>query len=130
MEKKQKIAMFYGYAICMACVITFIISLNDLVAGVIDIRNPSHSAYSWNYSANLVSFDLYKMSVLNASENETTFTLDEKTLQAMYISAKDDMLQSHLHNSRRQVIVNGLLIVLCAAFFVIHWIWMQKLIKK
>ena len=130
MEKKQKITMIYGFAVCMVCVITFIISFASILEGIVNMSDPVHAGSTWNYPAQLVSFDAYKMSVFNESENKASISLDDQTIKAMYDSSLSDMVQSRLHHARRGVIVSGLLLILSSIFFAIHWIWMKKLIRK
>lgn len=126
MEKRNKIPMVYGYAICLVAVITFIISISTLVNAVIDFGDPIHAGSGRYNGPSLASFENYKMDVLKSAEKELAYVPDDQTLQSMYKAAKDDRIQSALHNTRRSIIVNSLLIIICVVLFVTHWRWMRK----
>jgi uncharacterized membrane protein YidH (DUF202 family) len=130
MEKQNKIQMIYGYAVCLVAVITLLICVTSFVNAIIDLGDPLHAERDFQKTPSLASFENYKMDILSSSEKELNFTPDEQTLRAMYESAKDDKIQSVKHRTNRDLIVNGLLIVLCAVLFTAHWRWMRKLSIK
>ncbi|MCB2220263.1 MAG: hypothetical protein KQI35_07715 [Bacteroidetes bacterium] len=127
MEKQSKAPMIYGYAVCLVTVITFIICVAGLVNAVIDLGDPLHAERDFSKSPSLASFENYKMDLLTSSEKELSFVPDDETLRAMYESAKDDKLQGVKHRALRDIMVNGLLIVICIILFWTHWRWMRKL---
>ncbi|MCK4678657.1 MAG: hypothetical protein KAT48_11030 [Bacteroidales bacterium] len=130
MEKKSKVPLVYGYAVCVAAVITFLISAASLVNAIIDLGDPMHAVYVPAGSPSLVSFENYKMDILKSPEKEQAYVPDDQTLQAMYQAAKDDRIQLANHRSNRSLIVSGMLILICVVLFLTHWKWMQKLSKK
>lgn len=130
MEKKSKAPLVYGYAVCIAAVITFLISATSLVNAIIDLGDPMHAVYVPAGSPSLASFENYKMDILKAPEKEQAYMPDDQTLKAMYEAAKDDRIQLANHRSNRSLIVSGMLILICAVLFLTHWKWMQKLSKK
>ena len=133
MEKSNIIAKIYGYLVCLVAVITFLISITNLVNSFIDKGDPLHAErYSFDKGPNLASFDTYKLDVLKDVKTETdtsrvSLVPDDKTLQAMYDAAKSDKMQSSLHNINRNITVDLMLIVICIVLFAIHWIWMRRL---
>jgi hypothetical protein len=129
MEKKSKAPMIYGYAVCLVAVITFIICIAGLVNAVMNLSDPLHAERSFNKSPSLASFEIYKMDILTSSEKEQSFTPDDQTLLAMYEAAKSDKIQSVKHRAMRNIMVNSLLIVICVALFLTHWLWMRRLNK-
>jgi len=129
MEKQNKIPMVYGYAVCLVTVITVIIAVASFVNAVIDLGDPLYAERNYTKAPSLASFDNYKMDIYSSSEKEKAFTPDDETLRSMYEAAKADKIRSVKHRANRTMVVNGLLVILCAAAFVFHWRWMRKLRK-
>jgi hypothetical protein len=48
----------------------------------------------------------------------------------MYEAAKSNKIQSVKHRTKREMMVNGLLIVICVVLFITHWRWVQKISKS
>jgi len=130
MEKQNKIQMIYGYAVCLVAVITLLICVTSFVNAIIDLGDPLHAERDFQKTPSLASYENYKMDILTSSEKELAFTPDEQTLRAMFESAKADKIQSVKHRTNRDLIVNGLLIVLCIVLFIAHWRWMHKISMK
>lgn len=130
MEKQNKIQMLYGYSVCLVAVITLLICVTSLVNALIDLGDPLHAERDYQKMPSLASFENYKMDILTSSDKELTFSPDDQTLRAMYESAKADKIQSVKHRTNRDMIVNGLLIILCIVLFIAHWRWMRKLSLK
>ena len=43
MEKSFRVAQIYGYLVCLVAVITFLISITQLVNSMIDLTDPIHA---------------------------------------------------------------------------------------
>lgn len=130
MEKQNKIQMIYGYAVCLVAVITLLITVTGFVNALIDLGDPLHAERDFQKTPSLASYDNYKMDILTTSEKELAYVPDDQTLRAMYESAKAEKIQSVIHRTHRDLIVNGLLIVLCIVLFIAHWRWMRKISLK
>ena len=136
MEKSNIIAKIYGYLICLTAVITFLICITGLVNSLIDKGDPIHAErYSYGQSANLASYETYKMDILKDTKttsdtSKSSFIPDEQTMHAMYDAAKAEKIEAALHNINRNIIVDSMLIVICVVLFGIHWTWMRRLAKK
>ena len=126
MEKKHRIAQIYGYAVCLVIVITFLISVTNLVNAIIDFGDPLYAGRSY---PNLASFENFKLDALKSTQKEPAYVPDDQTLREMYEAAKDDIIKSVQHRTRRSIIVDSLLIALCFALFGTHWRWMRKLAR-
>ena len=129
MEKKEKAALVYGYAVCLVAVITFIVCMAGMVNAVLDLGDPIHAGYTHPNSPSLASFDNYKMDILKSSKEEQAFVPDDQALQAMYEAAKADKIQDAKHSAHKNLIVNGLLIIISIILFLFHWRWMRRLAK-
>ncbi len=130
MEKQHRIAHIYGYAVCLVTVITFLIAVTSFVNAIIDRGDPLHVAgFSRSGRPSLASFENYKMDVLKSPAKESAYVPDDQTLHAMYAASKAEKIQSVQHSTRRSIIVDSILIVLCIVLFSTHWMWMRKLAK-
>jgi hypothetical protein len=69
------------------------------------------------------------MDILKSSKEEQAFVPDDQALQAMYEAAKADKIQDAKHSAHKNLIVNGLLIIISIVLFLFHWRWMRRLAK-
>jgi hypothetical protein len=136
MEKPPKIALIYGYLICLVAIITLLIAIPSLVNSIIDLSDPIHAnnSYSSARQASLASFENYKMDILTSPQKEGQSTVpgyipDDQTLRAMYEAAKADKIQSALHIAHRTIIVFSLLTIISVVLFITHFKWMRNLSK-
>lgn len=133
MDLKNRIATVYGYAVCLVCVITFLIATSSLVGAIFELSDPLHSRmFGDDRHPSLASFDNYKMDVTRGPrEAQEAATLhympDDKTLHTMYDAAKSERMQVVKFQAYRTITVASLVIGLCVVFFAIHWIWVQRL---
>jgi hypothetical protein len=136
MEKPQKIAMIYGYAVCLVAVITILIAVPNMVNAIIDLSDPIHADgyYGGGSSTELASYDVYKMNVLRGTKesdkSETpNYIPDEPTIKAMYEAARADKIAGAVHQVRKNIVVHSLLAVIALIFFFTHLRWMRTLSK-
>jgi hypothetical protein len=129
MEKQNKAPLIYGYSACLVSVITFIICVAGFVNAVIDSSDPLHAERDFQKTPSLASFENYKMDILTSSEKQPSFVPDDNTLRAMYEAAKAEKIRSVKHRTWRDMMVNGLLIIVCVVLFTTHWRWMRRLSK-
>jgi hypothetical protein len=55
MEKSQRVAQIYGYMVCLVAVITFLMSITQLVNSLIDLQDPIHAGWTPAGSPSLAS---------------------------------------------------------------------------
>jgi hypothetical protein len=130
MTKSIKIGkQIYGYTVCLAAVITFLIAITSLMNAMIDLKDPLHAGWNQPGSPSLASFENYKMDVMKylpKNEGSTITYPSDQTLRMMFVAAKSDKIQTAEHQANRSIIIGGFLIVISAALFLIHWRWVQK----
>ena len=135
MEKSQKVgAQIYGYAVCLVAVITFLISVTTLINAILDLGDPLHAGWSQPGTPSLASFENYKMDILKSAQTgdgtgQASYVPDEKTIQKMFEAAKNDKIQSSNQISIKNIMVGGILMIICTILFVTHWRWMQKITR-
>jgi hypothetical protein len=135
MEKSSKTgAQIYGYSVCLVAVITFLITTTTLVNAVIDLGDPLHEGFVPAGSPSLASYENYKMDILKSIQkgdgDSKSYIPDDNTLRAMYESAKNDKIQSSLHQSHKSIVISSILIIICVSLFITHWRWMRKMTKS
>lgn len=126
MEKKRKVIQVYAIIVSIVAIITFIICMSILVSSIIDRSDPFTSGSS---RVDLSSFENYKMEVMKSIEKDQAYIPDDQAIKQMYEAAKDQKINKTLHRTKRDIIVNGLLIVFCIILFFTHW-WMIKKYDK
>jgi hypothetical protein len=125
MDKKNRIAQLYGYLVCLVAVITFLISLANLVNAIIDRGDPLYSDYQ--SGDRLSSFENFKIDALKSTPAESASALDDATLRSAFEAAQNDVIRSVNHRTRRTIIVSSLLLAICVILFVAHWRWLKRL---
>jgi hypothetical protein len=88
---------------------------------------PAFAAYP---QRSLASIEKYNMDVLNPQyggqqSNAPRYTPEDETLRGMFEAARADRIQSVRLQLRRALVSNGLIIVLSALLFAIHWRWLR-----
>jgi len=150
LEKSSKVVgQIYGYFICLTAIILFLTSVQSIVGSLVDLGNPRYAADLAGSS--LESFEKYKMNVLNSlyaakdKDNEKhtgsadgdppaerarfaapSYIPDDTGLRAMYEAEKTNRFDSARHAEWRRIVENGLMGLLSAGLFVIHWFWLRK----
>ena len=115
---KRPILQIYATIILIITVITFLISLGGMISALIDRASPLHAGRS---EISLSSFENFKMDALRASSKDAAYIPDDATIRKMFESAKQNKIEAVMHQSRRTLIVNSLILVICFIFFPIHW---------
>src|ERR1700690_3917011 len=131
MSRSNPMAQIYGYLVCLVSAITFLICATTLINAVIDLGEPLFAGYNRG-TPSLASYDNYKMDILkslqnNSESSKANYTPDDKTLHAMYESAKNEVIQKQRHDANRTIVVDSILIAICILLFGTHWKWMRRL---
>jgi Cu/Ag efflux pump CusA len=69
-------------------------------------------------------------STKSEGEGKNAYVPDDRTLHSMYETARQDKINSEMHQIKRSLVVDTLLIVICIGLFVTHWRWVRKLSKS
>jgi len=133
MEKSTRIvSQVYGYAICLVAVITFIFSSIAFINSAMDLGDPLHAGFTPAGAPSLSSFENYKMDVMNTYQKNTdkageTATLDDATLKRMYDAARVDKISASNYQSKKSLIISGIILLISIILFITHWKWMRKM---
>ena len=131
----DKVAKFYGYAVCLITVVTFLIQVSNLVSSFFDLSDPLHAKSFMYRDKSLASFEVYKMDILKSlrlagDEGESVYIPDDEAIRGMFEASKEEMISTVTLGARRSITVNSILVLLSIAIFAFHWIWMRRLAMK
>ncbi|HYQ56526.1 MAG TPA: hypothetical protein VEP89_04190 [Draconibacterium sp.] len=118
MEKKRRGLQVYAIIVSIVAIVTFIICLSIMVAAIINRSDPMNSGYSRD---DLSSFESYKLEKMKSISKDQAYVPNDEELKAMFDAAKTDKINRVMHNTKRDMIISSLLIVLSIVLFVIHW---------
>lgn len=122
MEKKRKLIQVYAIIVNVVAVITFLIAATGFISAVIDRSDPLYAGYS---QIDLSSFEKYKMDVLRTTTKDAAFIPSDEEIKGMYEAAKTDKINKVMHNSFRDLVVSGVIIVVALFLFGFHY-WLMK----
>ena len=131
----DKVARFYGYAVCLITVITFLIAVSNLVSSFFDLSDPLHAKSYLVRDKSLASYEVYKMDILKSirttgDEGASVYIPDDEAIRGMFEASKDEMITTVTLGAHRSITVNGILVFLSIAIFAFHWIWLRRLATK
>ena len=131
----DKVAKSYGYAVCLITVITFIITVSNLVSSFFDLSDPLHAKSYLTRDKSLASFEVYKMDILKSTrtageEGEPAYIPNDDAIRGMFEASKEERIAPVTLGAHRSMTVNGILVFLSIAIFAFHWIWMRRLSSK
>ncbi len=137
MEKQNKVAQIYGYAVCLVTVVTFLVSLSSLVDAVFSLSAPLTGGARYgpverfHGPVDLSSYEGYRMSVLRSPKGpdaaDPGYVPDDETLRKMYEATRANRVETVRFHALRDLTTRGLLIIACVVLFATHWIWMRRL---
>jgi len=130
---KARISQIYGYLVCLIAVVTFLVSLNSAVGAAIDLSDPLYSS-RFRADPRLASFEVYRVEMQQRgmlapvpAEAAAPAPTDTAELRAAFEAAREDHIRSVQFQARRELATSGLLVVVAAGLFIIHWVWLRRL---
>lgn len=129
MESSNKIALIYGYLVCLGMIIVGLISASMIINAIFDLQRPLKTSGYYGSSSNydLSSFESYKDSRLQGEAKTTATTLSDEELVTAYEAAKTDRIDTVRFNATKNLTVASLLLALGGLMFWGHWRWLQRL---
>ena len=137
MALSSRVAQFYGYAVCLVAVVTFLIGATNLVDAAFDRANPllAIGYYGGGTDRPLTSFEAFRAAggpertastrPLAAGEIPAADTLSTAALRTRYEALRADRLQRVSWLSMQRIVKHGLLVVFALVLFVTHWRWLR-----
>jgi hypothetical protein len=133
MERPNRVAQLYGYAVCLIAVIVFLISANSLAENAFTLANPLRGGGNrFGPEPAISSFEAYRATAnrenrLNpsASGTPTVSPPSDSVLRARYEVLRADRIDQVRFDAERSLTTSGLLLLLCVVLFVLHWRWLR-----
>ena len=137
MERSNKIAQAYGYAVCLIAVITLLFSTKGIIDAAFDLSTPIR-ADRYGMGINITSFESYKRERGERTGSMRPVPGPDGTSTQQPVRYSDDELRkmfeddrtNHIENVRframRSLVSNLLLIVIALGLFVTHWRWLRR----
>lgn len=131
MERPNRVAQLYGYAVCLIAVIVFLISANSLVENAFTLANPLRGGGNrFGLEPAISSFEAYRATAtrenrLNPNSGSATVPPPDNVLRARYDVLRADRIDQTRFEAERSLTTSGLLLLLCVVLFVLHWRWLR-----
>jgi cytochrome bd-type quinol oxidase subunit 2 len=130
-ETPNRLAQMYGYTVCLVAVIVGLTTASSIVSAAFDRAHPLQQEFS--FGASLVSFEAYQATYdrerLRFGPDAPTRpdTMSEDTLRRRYEALVADRLAATAYRTAKTFLTSGILFLVSAALFVVHWRWLQRL---
>ena len=137
MERTNRIAQVYGYAVCLVAIITILISLTQIVNAAFNLSSPLR-AEGYGRGGPLTSYSAYKREQLQrvkAPERPPAGAPGRDSVNAVPTDAEirqmfEDERLEQIGNVRframRTLVTSTLLIVIATGLFFMHWRWLRR----
>jgi len=128
MESSNKIALIYGYLVCLGMIVVMLISASMIINAIFNLQRPLKTTdyYGPSSAYDLSSFESYKATRCQVDQ-KTISNVSEAELTAAYEAAKADRIDTVRFNATKSLTIAGLLLVFAGVLFWGHWRWLQKL---
>lgn len=132
MDRSNKIAQAYGYAVCFIAVVTLLISSKGIIDASFDLSAPLR-ADRYMSGMNLTSFEAYKRErgerrerPVEAGTVPAQPALTDEQLRQMYEDQRADHRENVRFRAMRSLVSHLLLVAIASILFATHWRWLRK----
>lgn len=132
MERPNRVAQLYGYAVCLIAVVVFLTSANSFVDNLFSVANPLRgSGDRFGAQPSVTSFEAYRATVNREPRvpgpagSAAPATVPDSVLRARYEALRADRIDQARFDAERRLTTSGLLLILSVALFIIHWRWVR-----
>ena len=126
MEKASRVKQFYGYAVCLIAVVTFLFSARAFLEAAIDLSNPLQASGRFGPPV-ASSLDGYLATYRDRPEPAAAQpdTASVETLRARWQALREDQVARVRFDATRSLATSALSVVLSGLFFAFHWRWLR-----
>lgn len=127
MDRPRLVPQLYGYAVCLVCVITILISSNHLINGLFDTVSPEMSREV------TFAIDSYRQRATMAPPGpggEATVVAElvpDSVWRARFEEDRTQRIAMVRYNGLRSVVSATLVLLIATAFFIGHWRWLRRI---
>jgi hypothetical protein len=137
MERTNRIAQVYGYAVCLVAIITFLIAAAQIVNAAFNLSDPLR-AEGFGRSASLTSFSAYKREYTQrggtqmrqrapgSAADSVNAMPSTAELRQMFEDERMDHIGNVRFRSMRTLVSSLLMIIIASGLFLMHWRWLRR----
>lgn len=135
MERTNRIAQVYGYAVCLVAVITLLISAAQIANAAFNLSDPLR-AEGFGRSGSLTSFAAYKREqreraparpvAPGTTGDSASAKPNETELRQMFEDERLDQIGNVRFRSTKTLVTSILMIIIASGLFLMHWRWLRR----
>lgn len=132
MERSNRIAQAYGYAVCFIAIVTLLFCSKGIIDASFDLSAPLR-ADRYMSGMNLTSFEAYKRDRIERRDRPMTVEgaaaqppLTDEELRRMYDEQRADHTEYVKFRAMRSLVSNVILVVIAFILFITHWRWLRR----
>jgi hypothetical protein len=128
MERPNRVAQLYGYAVCLIAVIVILMSANSFVENAFTLSNPLRARQQFGMEPAVSSFEAYRASLGRfgpSSPGTPSPPPPDSVLRARYEALRSDRMDQSRFEAERGLTTSGISMLLAIILFVVHWRWMR-----
>ena len=136
MERTNRIAQIYGYAVCLVAIITILISISAIVNAAFNLSSPLR-AEGYGRGGSLTSYTSYRREQLqrsNAPERtragisvrDSVGVPNEAEIRQMFEDERLEQIGNVQFRAMRTLVTSTLLIIIASGLFFMHWRWLRR----
>ena len=131
MDRSNKIAQAYGYAICFIAVVTLLFSSKNIIDAAFDLGAPLR-ADRYMSGLNLTSFEAYKRERVERRDRPTPVgagapaQMTDAELRVIFDDERANHIESVRFRAMRSLVSNILLVLIAFGLFATHWRWLRR----
>lgn len=136
MERTNRIAQVYGYAVCLVAIIAVLISVTQIVNAAFNLASPLR-AEGYGRGGPLTSYTAYKREQLqrvNAPERaragiavrDSVAVPTDAEIRQMFEDERMEQIGNVRFRAMRTLVTSTLLIIIASGLFFMHWRWLRR----
>ncbi len=136
MERTNRIAQIYGYAVCLVAIITILISITQIVNAAFNLSSPLR-AEGYGRGGPLTSYTAYRREQLqrvNAPERtraggpvrDSVAVPTEAEIRQAFEDERLEQIGNVRFRAMRTLVTSTLLIIIASGLFFMHWRWLRR----
>lgn len=137
MERSNRIAQAYGYAVCFIAVITLLFSTKGIIDAAFDLSAPIRGDRYGN-GINVASFEAYKRDrgERNAGPrpapgpdgavSQQPRAYSDEEMRRMFDADRADHIDNVRFRATRSLVSNLIMVAIALGLFFMHWRWLRR----
>ena len=133
MERPERVPQLYGYTVCLIALIWGLISFTSIVGNILSLSAPElrdSSPFGWEPSVS--SFEAFRTTYDRARQinfppgQAKVDSIPEAELRRRFEALRADRVLRAQYDTRRELIVGMLSLLIAVALFLFHWRWVRR----